>query len=294
MKIIVCIKQLRYTYARTGRDVESRYLDPQDSIYRINPYDEAALEMALQLKDRMDSADVVLLTLGPLIAESELRRCLAAGADQLCRIADSGASPENDSWVQPDPWTKADLLAGAIQELRGELILCGMESVDRGSGQIGALIARILNVPFVSAITELSVGDSAEWFRVQRGAGRGVREILRCPVPAVFSAGLGPELRLPTYARRQWANTYPIRDITHPTGKRPGRLQTLRVAAPRPRTKIVPAPDSRLPAYDRICQLLAGSKVEKKGTLLTGDLESQVDGVINYLKLNGFLETTDV
>ena len=294
MKIIVCIKQLCYTYARTGRDVESLYLDTQDSIYRINPYDEAALEMALQLKDRMDSADVVLLTLGPLIAEGELRRCLAAGADQLCRIADSGPSPENDLWMQPDPWTKADLLADAIQELRGELILCGMKSVDRGSGQIGALIARILNAPFVSAITELSVGDSAEWLRVQRGEGRGVREILQCPAPAVFSADLGPELRLPTYARRQWADAYPIRDMTHPTGKRPARLQTLRVAAPRPRTKIVPAPDSRLPAYDRICQLLAGSNVEKKGTLLTGDLESQVDGVINYLKLNGFLETTDV
>ena len=54
----------------------------------------------------------------------------------------------------------------------------------------------------------------------------------------------------------------------------------------------MPVPDSRLPAYERILQLLSGSKVEKKGDMLTGSLESQVNGIIDYLKANGFVDAS--
>ena len=54
---------------------------------------------------------------------------------------------------------------------------------------------------------------------------------------------------------------------------------------------MVAAPDSRQHAYDRIMQLLTGSKVEKKGEILTGSPESQVEGIIAFLKTNGFLES---
>jgi len=294
MKIIVCIKQICHTYARTGQDTERRYLNPEDTIYRINPYDEASLELALRFRDQFEpAADIILLTLGSLIAESELRRCLAAGADQLCRIVHSGSTTEDDPLMQPDPWTKADLLARAVMELGGEIVLCGKESMDRGSGQIGALLAHILKMPYVSAITDLSAGATTDQLHVQRSAGRGVREILRCPAPAVFSVDLGPDLRLPIFARRQWAMTCTIQNMMYPPWERSAQGVTIRLFPPRPRPKIVPVPDSRLPAYDRIGQLLAGSKVEKKGDLLTGSPESQVDGIMNYLKANGFIKSPD-
>ena len=53
----------------------------------------------------------------------------------------------------------------------------------------------------------------------------------------------------------------------------------------------MPPPDSGLHAYERIAQLLAGSTVEKKGTVLSGTPESQVEGILTFLKANGFLET---
>jgi len=59
---------------------------------------------------------------------------------------------------------------------------------------------------------------------------------------------------------------------------------------PRPRPKIVAAPDSREHAYERIMQLLTGSKVEKKGEILTGSTDSQVEGIIDFLKAHGFIE----
>ena len=294
MKIIVCVKQIRHIYTRTGQDPENRYLNPEDSIFRINPYDEAALELALRLKDAHEAAEIRLLSLGPLIAETELRRCLAVGAHHLHRIIEPNAEGNAVPLWQPGPWTKARQLASAIKELGAELVLCGKESTDRGSGQVGALLAHLLKYSYVSAITELSAEHPAGPLRVQRSAGRGIREILQCALPAVCSVDLGPCLRLPVHSRMQWAMTHhPIHERIHaPSRQTSGGMVTTRIFPPRPRTKIVPVPDSRLPAYERILQLLSGSKVEKKGDMLTGSLESQVNGIIDYLKANGFVDAS--
>ena len=206
MKIIVCAKQIRHTYARTGISPESHFICPEDGVYRVNPHDEAALELALRLKDEYDNITVTLLTLGPMIAEHEIQRCLATGADDLYQIKINGQPPlDSDPLDQPDPWVKSDLMARAVKELKGDLVLCGKESLDKGSGQVGALLAHRLDLPFVSAITDLSMDETGGTLQVQRSAGRGVREIIECRLPAVLSVDLGPELRLPEFARRQWA-----------------------------------------------------------------------------------------
>ena len=292
MKIIVCAKQIRHTYARTGKSPESDYIGPEDGIYRVNPYDEAALELALRLNDEDDNITVTLLTLGPMIAEEEMRRCLATGADNLYQI-NVHASPSSDSdpLNQPDPWVKSDLMARAVKELNGDLILCGKESLDKGSGQVGALLAHRLDLPFVSAITDLSMADNGGMLKVQRSAGRGVREIIECRLPAVFSVDLGPDLRLPKFVGRPWAETYNPRQLDYGADVAAPKLVCTRRYQPRPRPKLVNAPDSRQHAYERIMQLLTGSTVEKKGEMLTGNPESQVEGIIAFLKTNGFLES---
>ena len=66
MRIIVCIKQICHTYARTGMDPERLFLSPEDRIYRVNPYDEVALEMALCIKDLQGRGEIIILTLGQL------------------------------------------------------------------------------------------------------------------------------------------------------------------------------------------------------------------------------------
>ncbi|WP_373501597.1 hypothetical protein [Desulfococcus sp.] len=295
MKIIVCAKQIRHTYARTGTSPESHYICPEDGVYRVNPHDEAALELALRLKDRHENTTVVLLTLGPMIAEDALRRCMAAGADDLYHIPANGPcasgehSPASDPLDQPDPWVKSDLLARAANNIRGDLVLCGKASLDKGSGQVGALLAHRLDRPYVSAITDLQMDPSGGALQVQRSAGRGVREIIECRLPAVLSVDLGPDLRLPRFAGRQWAGTYIPRQLALGEDVVAPKVVCTRRFQPRPRPKIVPAPDSRLQAYERVMRLLTGSRVEKKGEMLTGNPESQVEGIIAFLKANGFL-----
>jgi electron transfer flavoprotein beta subunit len=292
MKIIVCAKQIRHTYARTGISPESHFICPEDGVYRVNPHDEAALELALRLKDEHDNITVTLLTLGPMIAENEIRRCLATGADDLYQIKINGQpSSHSDPLDQPDSWVKSDLMTRAVKELKGDLVLCGKESLDKGSGQVGALLAHRLDLPFVSAITDLSMDATGSMLQVQRSAGRGVREIIECRLPAVLSVNLGSELRLPEFSRRQWAKAYAPRQLDYGADIDAPKIVCTRRFQPRPRPKIVSAPDSRLHAYERIMQLLTGSTVEKKGEILTGSPESQVDGIISFLKANGYIES---
>ncbi|MFZ7110736.1 MAG: electron transfer flavoprotein subunit beta/FixA family protein, partial [Desulfatiglandales bacterium] len=268
MKILVCIKQVCHVYVRTGMDPALHFIAPEDQVYRVNPYDESALGLALKLKAVHGGTEVVLLTLGRLTAERELRRCLALGGDELYRI---------DVEDGMDPWSKSRLLARAAKDMAAGVVLCGKESLDRQDGQVGAFMAHHLGLPFVSEVTEMTIDRKCRVARAGRHAGRGVREVVECPLPAVFSVGLGShETRLPTYEDTKLALAAPIKRLDYGEEDAKPHTVTRRVFPPRPRPKDVFAPDGRLEAFDRIKQLLAGSRIEKKGAILSGHPESQV------------------
>jgi electron transfer flavoprotein beta subunit len=178
MKICVCVKQIRHTYARSGMDDSSWFLAPHDTICRINPYDESALELALSFKQQHSDVQIHLLTLGPIIARSDLERCLAMGAEGLYHIRTADETL--------DPWAKADALSRAVSHIGADLVLCGKQSLDTGNAQVAAFMAHRLNLPFVSAITELNMEQGRA--RVTKNAGRGRREVIACALPAVQTA----------------------------------------------------------------------------------------------------------
>jgi electron transfer flavoprotein beta subunit len=285
MRIIVCIKQICMTYARTGLDPEQYFFAPEDKIYRINPCDETAMELALHIKEMHDGAEIFILTLGPIIAPVELRRCLAMGADDLFQI---------DAEAQMEPWRKSLMLAKAIKDMAADLVLCGRESLDRQNGQVAAYVAHHLGIPFVSAIMDLEIKNKGI-AEARRSAGRGMREVIQSPTPAVFSVELGyREPRLPTYEDKKKAQSMKIRRLQYTEARTPKKTITEAVFQPRPRPKRVAVPDSRLGAFDRIQQLLMGSRIEKKGSILGGNPQSQAEGIISFLDEHGFLKSKDV
>ena len=95
MRIAVCVKQISHAYARTGIDPERDFLAPEDEVFRVNPYDELAVAVALRTKRLVGEGEISVLTLGPIIAEKELRRCMAMGVDHLYQIDIPG---------RVDPW----------------------------------------------------------------------------------------------------------------------------------------------------------------------------------------------
>lgn len=275
MKICVCVKQIRHTYARSGLDPLSWYLQPRDTIYRINPYDESALELALKFKQQHRGTQVYLLTLGPMIAKRDLERCLALGADGIYHVKITAES--FDSWI------KAEALGRAAAHIGADLVLCGKKSIDTGNGLFGAFMAHRLNLPFVSAITEMKmVGGCAQ---VTKNAGRGKREVIACAIPAVFSVELvSGSPNMPSYKNTAMARAGAIKSILVADADVAPKMRSVAHYAPKPRTKPVPAPDHTLPAYDRVLQLLQGSNVNKKTKKITGSVDEAVEEIITYIK----------
>lgn len=170
MRIIVCIKQVLDTSFQVGIDFKAGVLEPEDEVYTLNPADEVALEAALRIKERVPGSTLGVLTLSPdPEAEKVLRRGLAWGADQGVHLFDP-------SFEGSDAFATATALAQAISRLGFDLILCGQRS--GGSGQVGSMIAELLDIPHVSAITHLEpVRESQAGVRDQgSGARRAVHQ----------------------------------------------------------------------------------------------------------------------
>ena len=278
MKIIVCMNQIRHVYARSGMDPSMRFLTPEDEINMVNPFDEVALETGLRVKETLGEGQVTLLTLGPMIAETEVRRCLGMGADRLVHI---------EAGQDIDPWRKSFFLSRAIQEIGFGLVLCGKESHDRKSGQVGAYVAHRLGLPFVSAVVSATMNPEKGVVETERRAGRGVREAISCSLPVVLSVDMGLDVRLPKFEDKRRALSAPVEKRIYPEEGDPAKTRMKTIFPPRPRPKKVFTPDSRLDAFERIQQLLMGSRVEKKGSVLTGSADSQVEGIVSFLKEHG-------
>ena len=153
----------------------------------VSPYDEYALEEALQITEAK-GGEVTVVTYGPDRAEAVLRDCLARGAHKAIHIT-GGEGTLGDSF------TIAKVLAGAIKDQSYDLILAGFKGVGTDSGQVGQMLAEILDIPHVGNVTALEVGDSS------LVAGReveGGRETVECPLPAVVTCQKG--LNEPRYA----------------------------------------------------------------------------------------------
>lgn len=289
MKIVVCIKQIHFIYARTGQDPNTHFIAEEDRVDMINPYDELAVEEAIQIKEKWGDGEVILITLGDLIAEKALKRCLAMGADRLIQINDP-------SFGQLDPWGVSVILAKAIERLVPDLILCGKEALDENGGQVGAYIAELLGLPFVSCVVGLELLPNKKEAKVNRALGKGDKEVVECLLPALFSVEKGlNEPRYPTLPKLLSAleqniecwNQELLRLQTHDVQP---MTQVVEVQYPKPRPKRIPVPDSDMNGFERVLNLLAGSKTEKKGNLLEGSPEAMASEIFQFLLKNGIIE----
>jgi electron transfer flavoprotein beta subunit len=186
MQIFVCIKRVPDTESqmRIGDDGRSLRLD--DLSYIINPYDEYALEAALQLKEA-SGGEVVLLSVAQESADSTLRKGLAMGADRavLLKVAED----------LQDPRQVSALLAAWLREQQPDLVLCGKQGVDYDHAATPGMLAELLGLPAATAVCRLEAGTGE--LRVEREV-EGGRERLRLPLPCVISADKG--LNEPRYA----------------------------------------------------------------------------------------------
>ena len=179
MNIVVCVKRTPDTEAKVRVGESGTAIDPNGVKFIISPYDEFAIEAALQVKEAKGDGEVILLSLGGEETQETLRQGLAMGADRAVLL--SGGSGADGLAV-------AKGLAAELEGMDASLILFGMKGADQDQQQVGPMAATILGLPCVTGASEFEVGDGTITCRreVEGGA-----EILEMALPAVVTMTKG-------------------------------------------------------------------------------------------------------
>jgi electron transfer flavoprotein beta subunit len=175
LKIIACIKQVPDSEAKVK--AENGKVSWGDAPLVINPFDEYAVEGALQQKEAQGGT-VTAVCIGPESAKEALKHALAMGADDAILISDPAL--EN-----LDTRGAARILATAIQKIGGvDMVVFGRQTLDNGAGLTPAQTARVLGWPMLGLAGQIKVQDGT--VNVDRVIEEG-RQSVSAKLPAVLS-----------------------------------------------------------------------------------------------------------
>ncbi len=188
MKIIACIKQVPDSEAKVK--AEDGRVSWGDAPLVINPFDEYAVEGALQQKEALGGT-VIALCVGPESAKEALKHALAMGADEAVLVSDP-------AFENLDTVGAARVLAAAIQKIGGaDMVVFGRQTLDNGAGLTAAQTARVLRLPLLSLAGSVKVeGEVATVERVIEEGKQTVSAKLPVVVSVVQSIG---EPRYPSF-----------------------------------------------------------------------------------------------
>ena len=156
IRIIVCAKEIPDPEAPLSDvSVDAEKMEVLvDAPQVISPFDENALEVAVQLKEDV-GGKISVLSLGKKVSDTVLRKTLAAGADELILLQD-------DQFEKLDSHSTAAALAGAIRKIgEYDLVLTGRQAGDWDSGQVGLILGEILGLPCISLARDIRVEDGS-------------------------------------------------------------------------------------------------------------------------------------
>jgi electron transfer flavoprotein beta subunit len=211
VKILVCVKQVPDMDSRFRPNAAGVWFDESDLDWRMNEYDEYAIEQALQLKEQLGEApEVTVLSIGPERVLEVIRKALAMGCDRGIHVSD----PEV---VFKDPWQIAGIVAACAGEEGFDLVFTGMQSQDRGSAQVGVYAAELMGIPCVTTLVGFSFDDGM--ITARRELEGGARGVVKLGPPALFTCQSG--LNSPRYptlpnilkSRKKEIRTIPVEDL---------------------------------------------------------------------------------
>ncbi len=170
----------------------------------INPYDEYAIEEAIQVRDA-HGGEVTVISVGNEEVEKQLRTALAMGADKAVLIN------TEDDIEEGDQFTTAKILAQYLKDKDADLIIGGNVAIDGGSGQVGPRVAELLDIPYVTTITKLEIdGEKATITRDVEGDS----EIIEASLPLLVTAQQGlNEPRYPSLPGIMKAKKKPLEEL---------------------------------------------------------------------------------
>ena len=207
MNILVCVKHVpdpEQTVLPDPLPAKPVDCEWETTAGGMNRYDAYALETALRLRSAGGVSRIVAVSVGAGEADAVLRRAIGMGADHGVQIQQ--ATP-----VFPSPFVIAGLIAAYAQEKRYDLILCGVMSEDLMQGQVGPVVAGLMQRPCLTSVHALGASSRGGRLWCEREVEGGRMEILEIELPAVVSiqSGVHPP-RYPALSKLLRANTYPL------------------------------------------------------------------------------------
>ncbi|MGE5139306.1 MAG: electron transfer flavoprotein subunit beta/FixA family protein [Rudaea sp.] len=261
MNIVVLMKRVPDTETRI--QVRDGKVVTDGISWVISPYDEYAVEEALQIVEKQGGGKVTLLTLGPEEAKETIRKGLALGADDAVHLNDP-------AFLNGDASTTARVLAAACSKLQYDLILGGKQAVDDDNAQVALRVAELLGLPDVNAAIKIELAPDLKSARCTREVD-GERDIMVTTLPAVITAQQGlNEPRYPSLKGIMGAKKKPIKDMKAADlgldpvtlGANGAKVKVNRIdpPAPRPPGKIIPG-DTATAAKELVRMLREEAKV---------------------------------
>ena len=182
MEILVCVKRVPDTSEneievnRDGTDIER-----DDLVYSVNEWDNYAVEEAIQIRDKVGGS-ITVVTVGDEEDEEVVRREMAMGADNGILLSDDAFNGSDGKGI-------AAVLKAAVEKGNYDLILTGAQA-DDGAGQVGGMLAAMLDWPYASLVNLLEVIDDKK-IKVGREIAGGNQEMNEIDLPCVLSIQTG-------------------------------------------------------------------------------------------------------
>lgn len=211
MNILVLLRMVPDTVEELVISSNEKSLDKEATRYILNEMDEHALEEALLLKER-HKCSVTTIALDTPEVDNALYTAIAKGADKAIKIS--------GDWEHLSTPLMASIFANHIMSNRKsasfDLILVGTQSSEDISGQLAPLIARKLNLPYVSVVNKISIDTSLRTANVIKEFGRGLQGEYCTPLPAVLCiiSAEKPPRYVPVARLRQTMKTAKIENLS--------------------------------------------------------------------------------
>lgn len=204
MKILVLIGNVPDTTTKIKFNVDKTAFDAAGVQWIINPWDELALTRAMELKEAPGSSieSITVANVGRQETEATLRKALAIGADKAIRV---------DADAQD-----AFYVANQLAQIAGgfDLIFAGVEASDYNGAAVGGMLAELLGIQSVSAVSGLLVeGNSIKITREIEGGSQTVG--VATPVVAIVQKGIAKEPRIPAMRGIMMARSKPL-EVVNP------------------------------------------------------------------------------
>jgi len=186
-KVMVCLKRVVDFNVRIRVKPDGSGVVTEGLKMSINPFDEIALEEALRIRERGDTKEIIIISIGSSDCQQQLRTGLAMGADRAIRI---------NTDIAVEPLSAAKIFLKMIERETPDLVILGKQAIDDDCSQTGQMLAALWGRPQATFASGLEIMDGVATVTREVDAGL---EVIDVDLPAVITTDL--RLNEPRYVK---------------------------------------------------------------------------------------------